>query len=144
MNRRSILGILGAAPFAGKAVADQAVASIGSSIPPSNYGLSASAGQLASNNPLMDPKAALRRVFGDARAMAEIREELAEGELRSNPYIDPDIQIMKSWSPMAKITFQRQRNIERAIAEMQDDRWDRPQRYIRALQSRVDKMMWGK
>lgn len=143
MNRRSILGILGAAPFAGKAVADQAVASLGSQSPPS-YGLSSGAGQSAANNPLMDPKAALRKVFGDARAMAEIREELAESELRGNPYIDPDIQIMKSWSPMAKITFQRQRNINRAIAEMQDDRWDRPQRYIRALQSRVDKMMWGK
>lgn len=145
MNRRSILGLLSAAPFAGKAVAEQAVTSIGSSVPPGGYGLSSGVGQASpANNPLMEHQSAVRNILGDMRAMSEIRSELAEGELRGNPYIDPDIQIMKTWSPMAKITFQRQRNVDRAIAEMQDTRWDRPNRYIRAFQSRMDKLMWGK
>jgi len=147
MNRRSILSLIAGAPLAGRAVADQAVTSLGNMSPPP-YGLIGGAAQGQStgpaNIPFVEHQSALRSIFGDAKALAEIRAELAEAELRNNPYIDPDIQIMRSFSPMAKITFQRQRNVERALAEIQDTRWDRPQRYIRALQSRLDKMMWGK
>ena len=37
------------------------------------------------------------------------------GEFRRVDTIDPDLQVLKSLSPMAKVTFQRQRNVERAL-----------------------------
>lgn len=50
---------------------------------------------------------------------------------------------MKSFSPMAKIAFQRQRNVERAMADAFDNSYDRPNRYVRAIETRLKKLMWG-
>lgn len=144
MNRRSILSLIAGAPLAGKAVAEQAVQSMGNP----SWGAEASSGMMAPgqatiNKPQMDHASAMRFIFNDADALAEARAEFAAAELRSNPYIDPDIQIMKSFSPMAKIAFQRQRNIERAMADAFDHSYDRPNRYVRAIETRLKKLMWG-
>jgi hypothetical protein len=144
MNRRSILGVLGGAPFAAKAVAREVISS-GSIAPPASLYQGSQAGIAgASNpiNPLMERSHALRTIFADAKAIAEMRDELFE-QHRFIPSIDPDIAIMRSWSDMAKITFQRQRNVERAWVELQEARLDRPGRYLRALEERLQKLMWG-
>lgn len=93
---------------------------------------------------LMPAAQARRLIFGDAKVMAEITAELFEDEKRSNPYIDPDLQVLKSLSPMAKITFQRQRNVAHHLAQMRDESWDRPQRYIHAFRKHYEKLMWGR
>lgn len=152
MNRRSILGILAGTPLVGQAVAQEAFASLRGSIPPATppngWGGSAQAvGQNMGNmvaEPLMKSDRALRLIFSDAAALAEIRSEIFDQQRQYSTNIDPDIMVLKSLSPMAKITFQRQRNVERELADLQEERWDRPQKYVRALQSRVQKLMWGK
>lgn len=146
MNRRGILGMLGAAPFAGGAIG-QDVASLmtgnaGTGLASNAAGGLSSMGR-ASSKPLMERQSAMQLILGDSRAMAEIRDELW-AEQRTVTQVDPDLLVLKSFSPMAKITFQRQRNVERALADALDDRYDMPRRYIRALSSRLDKLMWGK
>lgn len=146
MNRRSILGVIAGAPFAGKAIAETAVGGV-LGIPPPSQGYVDSAGQCAANRisePLVERSAALRTVLADKQAMSEIRDEMFR-EHRVVLSIDPDIMAMRSWSPMAKVTFQRQRNVERAIEEaFGDNDWNKPSRYVRALAMRLEKIMWGR
>lgn len=143
MNRRGALGILSGLPFAAKAVAQEATSRAGMGAQGYAGGLTASEQLAIPSKPIVEQAAATRMIFGDAEALTEIRNELY-AENRYVPVIDPDIAIMKSWSDMAKITFQRQRNVERALAELQEERWDRPQRYVRAFTQRLNKLMWGK
>jgi hypothetical protein len=56
--------------------------------------------------------------------------------------IDPDILVMKAWSPMAKLTYQKRRNVDRMLAELQENRMDRPGQYVHALAERLNKLMW--
>lgn len=143
MNRRSVLGAIGIAPFAGKTIAGTA---IGGQLGVKSASLAGSFGEMPAQDspkaPLIDRTQAMRMVLADKEAIAEIRNELFE-EHRIVHAIDPDIAIMKSWSDMAKITFQRQRNVERAMAELQEQRLDRPQQYIHTLTKQLNKLMWG-
>lgn len=58
---------------------------------------------------------------------------------RHVPGIDPDIDVMRSFSRMAKITFQRQRNVQRDLEQCAEDpgRWSAVNRFL-------DKIMWGR
>ncbi len=51
--------------------------------------------------------------------------------------VDPDIEVYRSWSPMAKIAFQRQRNVEREFLAMTSEPgwniWGRVSDVIRNL-----------
>lgn len=150
MIRRSFLSLMAGAPLAGKAAAEHAVASLsGGAMPPAYPPPASGINECGSQNPTasiqrMDHRTALRMILNDAKAMEEIRAELTEAELRNgNPFIDADIQVMRSWSPMAKITFQRQRNVERALAQVLEDRPDEPNRYVRAFRNRMNKLVWG-
>lgn len=150
ISRRGIMGVLAGAPLAGKAVAETVMSGLGSGVLGSGsanasagwgVGMNATAPAVLAS-PRMDAVQAAKLIFGDAQALAEIRSELY-AEQRNINYVDPDIMVMKSWSPMAKIAFQRQRNVERALDELQDSRWDRPQRYLKALNDRMQRLMWG-
>jgi len=145
MNRRGVMGLLAGAPLFGKAVAEHAVESLGTAVPPSHPFTGNMGAQAMVNPPLMERDNALKTIFGDAGALADIRAELFAEQRTQIPSIDPDLMVLRSLSPMAKITFQRQRNVDRAIADLQDNApWDRPQRYIRAFNDRLNKLMWGK
>lgn len=141
-DRRGFLGILGAAPLFGGAIAEN-IGRDAQAMGLSQGGLPGASQLGVKVNPRMEQKSALRMIFGDAEALAEIRDELFAAQ-RHVTAIDPDILIMKSWSPMAKLTFQKQRNVERALAELQEEgRWDRPQRYVKAFSDRLQKLMWA-
>lgn len=140
-SRRNIFGLAAAAPIFGNALAE----SIGQNMTPGMGAQQLGVGQSAGNMPIsprMEHKSAIRLIFGDTEALAEIRSELF-AEQRHISSIDPDILVMKTWSPMAKLTFQKRRNVERALAELQDDRFDRPTRYVRAFTDRLQKLMWS-
>lgn len=142
-NRRGLLGMIAGAPLFGGAVAESICHEAQFAIGAQQLGLYA--GQPCGNTPTaprMEHSSAVRMIFGDKEALAAIRDELF-AEQRHVISIDPDILIMKAWSPMAKLTFQRQRNVERILAELQDNRMDRPQRYIRAFTDRLNKLMWA-
>jgi hypothetical protein len=96
--------------------------------------------------PLMEHSSALRRVLGDAFLRAQVRAQIYE-ELRYSSEIDPDIAILKSLSPMAKIAFTRRRRVERQLKEAFTFNFDQPQPYshARELVSRhIQSLMWGK
>lgn len=144
MNRRSILGIMAGAPFAAKTVAKDVAGATSygyMGAQAANAGSGSQKGLL--DTPLVQRDNALKMIFSNPASFAEICDELF-AEQRTVFTVDPDIAVLKSFSDMAKITFQRQRNVERALAELQDERWDRPQRYVRALSKHLDKIMWGR
>lgn len=64
--------------------------------------------------PLMTQWEAARKVLGDPSLRREFISRAYE-ENRHIYQIDPDIMIRRSWSPMAKVTFQRQRNVDQAL-----------------------------
>lgn len=68
----------------------------------------------------------------------ELRELLvaaAQAQCRIVLSVDPDIEVYRSFSPMAKITFQRQRNVQRVLDEAtQEPLWsitERAREFIR-------------
>jgi hypothetical protein len=144
MNRRGILGALAGAATVGNAGIGPVGRDLGISgaTQGSQFGMNvAASGQ---KPPRMDISLARRLVFGDAEALAEIRDELfAEQRNVTMAMIDPDISIMKSWSPMAKLAFQRQRNVERAIDQLRDPpRFGRSLLFLNSLNERLNKLMW--
>lgn len=148
MNRRSILGAIAGAPFIGKAVAETAVGGLG----PLHGGPTMgeqfkgnnAIGAINPPNPLVSRQTALRAILSDKKAMEEIRDELFANHSQIH-HIDPDIQIMRSFSTMAKITFQRQRNVERSMDSLfRESKTNIPQIYIQAFAGRLNKMMWGR
>lgn len=144
-NRRGILGLVAGAPIFGNAVAENIGRDAGMGAMRLGIGANAPGAAQGYNQPtppLMEHKSAIRMIFGDAAALAEIRDELF-AQNRTITAIDPDILVMKAWSTMAKLTFQRQRNVERALAELQENRMDCPQRYVRAFNDRLQKLMWS-
>lgn len=55
--------------------------------------------------------------------------------------IDPDIDLHRSWSPMAKVTFQRQRNVEREL----ENYCNEPDHVLLdPLRQYIEKLIWGK
>ena len=94
--------------------------------------------------PHMDHKSALAKVFGDVFLRAKMRAQLYE-QYRFCVDIDPDIAVLKSLSPMAKITITRQRRVER---ELQDvftiPDCPRPYSFAHDMVNKyVQKLMWG-
>lgn len=121
-TRRSALRALVALPFAGKAAAESAAASL-SGI---REGLGHSAiypNALSSVGPThSEPtKAQVTRALLDPKARQEIESILFQQEYRSVSFIDADIAVHRSFSLSAKIAFQRQRNVERHLEGMGAD-----------------------
>lgn len=147
MNRRSALSLFAGMPFVGKRMASDLVqgarfsggdAQDGAEPNPRPY----PPGEGISTKPI-EPKMprwqAARAVLGDPEARAQATAFFYERH-RVVTYIDPDIEIMRSWSPMAKIAFQRQRNVEHELERMMGEPTDG---LIDKLQSMISKMVRG-
>lgn len=122
MNRRGFLGVVAGAPIVGPAIARAMAAH---AIPDAFVGelISGTAAATATGAAAIDPKGVPSRmrdpaswvqVLRDARARAEIESLLYE-QYRDVQMIDPDIDVNRSFSRLAKITFQRQRNVAEAL-----------------------------
>jgi hypothetical protein len=122
MNRRRFFGLMAAAPMAAKTVAESAAADLarlkvsglvdGGSI--SGGGIYGT--PMPAQGAVGDPRAMLKRALLDPKKRAEIESLLFE-RYTAVGAIDPDIACYRSFSLNAKITFQRQRNVERALQE---------------------------
>lgn len=54
--------------------------------------------------------------------------------------VDPDIEVLRSFSPMAKITFQRQRNVQRMLdSATEEPVWS----FASKAHEFIKKIMWG-
>lgn len=87
--------------------------------------------------PLMPRWQAFKIAMGNKAAYDHYTSALYKSS-REVTHIDPDLQVYKSFSPMAKITFQRQRNVERMIeGEFTDHSSNWP------LWDIINKLMYG-
>jgi hypothetical protein len=127
ITRRGVAGVLGSAVVMGRRAigevgqgilegmgregAGQAVTEEPSNIPP--------------DPPAMSHVDATRLLLGDRDVLNKLTSELFEQEKDSEfrgVTIDADLYVLKAMSPMAKLTFQRQRNVEKRLRKMGDNR----------------------
>jgi hypothetical protein len=122
-SRRGFLGALGAAPVVGKLaakeMAEKEVASLG--VP---HGVVGAGLFNSSSTDREDLKKRAIRLPGVRR---ELYSYFMEQERTTPiPAIDVDIAVHRSFSLSAKVTYQRQRNAQRKIDEMENGYlWDR-------------------
>lgn len=135
-SRRKMLGWLGMAPVAGRAAAEQAARTLTGIGTMSGYypkadlsdalGLAQKngAGIAAANSsmgPFLDHETRLK--LRNAALRAALRNPTLRGEVESLVYEDhryvgviaPDLAVLRSVSFMAKVTYQRQRNVAREL-----------------------------
>jgi hypothetical protein len=145
-NRRTIMGLLPSVPFVGRRLAGDLVKGAADLRPPG--GVLSGAGDQAGTVPeqairqnlqLMPRWRAWRQML-DNPTMREAVESYAWEQHRRVSHIDPDIEVYRSFSPMAKIAFQRQRNVEQMMqgltAEPKETVWN-------ATVEKINKLMWG-
>jgi hypothetical protein len=66
--------------------------------------------------------------------------DAAYAQHRVVTHIDPDIEVLRSLSPMAKITFQRQRNVAKALKDATEEPvWSLGSK----AREYIQKLMWG-
>lgn len=86
------------------------------------------------NVPKMPRWKALQTALADQAFAEGYSSYLFERE-RCIERLDPDLEVLRSFSPMAKITFQRQRNVERMLAR--DVQESGPRRWIDDALNRI-------
>lgn len=124
MKRRAFLSLIGAAPLAGRAVAEDIAkqAGIEASGLKVNSVLSGSmVGNVQSGvgRPPSDMWREAFRVYPELRS----QQESTFFEQEKIGTIDPDIAVYRSFSMAAKIAFQKQRNVARRMDELQGVPW---------------------
>lgn len=156
LARRGFLKLLPAAGFAGKLAAEDAakqLSGLGSTGFPQNAGGGWAVEGLgcAPNQPapisLSQGSAisidARRRIIQRVLRIPKLRGELESilyEDQRHVGYIDPDLAAKRSFSLAAKVTFQRQRNVERALQNQVYQ--DSPYQQVERWTERVLKWVW--
>jgi len=100
--------------------------------------------QVAPMAPKISRESAFMRLIMDNDVIAELRSRIFAETCPSA--IDPDLMILKSLSPMAKLAYQRQREGEKKLKELTKSELNLPRQWSFAgawLEERVSKMMWG-
>lgn len=122
MNRRGFLSALARTPvvgaLAGKMLADDAMAKLAGV---QLSGMTSGAAPLGSYSTGPDPTPKdWARGLRDAATRKRVEAMMYELE-RAVYQLDPDLVAKRSFSLNAKIVFQRQRNVARRLAELQED-----------------------
>lgn len=143
MNRRGFMRALGmgaaAAPIAGKQIAEEAAAKLAGVY--TGGGIS-SAGLSAAPQSSDDPSPEAYRFSLKIPHVREEVERMLFQQERLVGYIDPDIAVMRSVSLSAKICYQRKRNVERRMEELQNEwPWQRLRKLVSG--SFVGKLLGG-
>lgn len=140
LARRRLLSLLGMAPVAGPAMARQAMEAMtaelaGVSVAGSGSDVMLPSGAretpVSGSGAIFDQRKALRAVLQTPKLRAEYESMMYERR-RHVGRLDFDIANKRSFSLAAKITFQRQRNVEREIAEdaAEVSYWDMTQQFL--------------
>lgn len=126
MNRRGLLRSLAALPAALSVVSQRVGVDLGGPIPTAR-GMPAEAPPPTYNGRWQEV------IRSSLVARAEYESLLYE-RFRTIGYIDPDLAVYRSFSLAAKICFQRQREVQRALAEADEaDVWSRIHRFMNSL-----------
>lgn len=89
--------------------------------------------------PKMSRHAAQALIRSNPEVLAQIRSELAKRVKANEHMIDPDLAVLRAFSPMAKLVFTHQRRVEELFTHeigIKKPFFDVAERYIR-------KLMWG-
>jgi hypothetical protein len=151
ITRRTAASLLAGIPFAGKAAARDLLKQQGGAISGGSLAgyATASGGMQEANypqqatgpvGPLMQEWQAARVALGDAKTK-RLLLDAAFTKHRQIAAVDPDIEVYRSFSPMAKITYQRQRNVDRElIAISTEPQWS----ILQPIQAFMQKLMWDR
>lgn len=137
LHRRMFFGLMGTAPLAAKAAADDMIAKAAGAytsngLGNAGIGLSASVGNTPQQGvSVTDGVKYLpyeQRVMGAADfvkafGIPEVMEFELRDQARSISALDPDIACKASWSMSVKLMTQRERNYQRALARVERSGW---------------------
>lgn len=116
--------MMAATPIAARGAANDVIMKMGhiGTVGAMNVNGSSDAAQPNSFPSNIDEKEMFRKAFSNPMMRAELEAMIYEREKRVF-LIDSDIAACRSFSVNAMVTFQRQRNVERAIKEYQEEYW---------------------
>lgn len=140
ISRRSAASLIGALPFVGGALQGNMGqgAAINKAVGTASSQLGVGEGQKPVEPRMPHWKAA--RLALKEPWIRDLARSVAFQQHRYISSIDPDIEVYRSFSPMAKITFQRQRNVEREIENIGTEP---AYEAGSAIQRVISKFMWG-
>lgn len=159
-SRRSFLRLMGLSPIAAKAAADKAIADLsgtnlsGMAFTPPEYGntgwQSLSSGAKASGpfDAGIETHAGRSKLLRLACKIPKLAQEFEAELYEKHRYVgslDTDIAIKQSFSLAAKITFQRQRNVERnreSLCSEEGSSWETQDEFVKKLARRAREWMW--
>ena len=120
LGRRAFLRVAALSPLAAKKAAEATAAEMSGTITAGHGKWYGSGADPEPNTTASPSKTDWRRMLGDAVHRREVESVLFEDE-RKVGFIDPDIACARSYSLNAKIAYQRQRNVERRLQQLQDE-----------------------
>lgn len=141
ITRRLFSMMLGAAPAAGAALTSGLVSQPETAIPQQVMSMDCAVGG-APSPPRMQYDAAKRMLMLQPDVRDRVESSLFVGH-RQVGYIDHDIEAKRSWSTMAKVTFQRRRNVDAALADCAGDT-NTYSMGVQFLDQKIGELMWGK
>ena len=147
VTRRTLMGMIGAVPFVGKALGQQAIQNqfkpvLEAKLMADEYAKHRLAGSGAKVNPQkMKPQEAWKILLQNKEMKDEYTSTLYRQYKEINQ-VDPDLDVYKSFSRMAKITFQRQRVVQRVV-ESHLNTLDYENGITTRIQNLIHKMVWG-
>jgi len=95
--------------------------------------------------PTMEHDAAVRLALLDPDMKKALYTYLYNEQKTSLPtQIDPDIEVLRSFSRMAKLTFQRQRNVEHALHHLITPHRETPHGLMGMFQSFISDLVWNR
>jgi hypothetical protein len=128
LGRRRVLGLLAAAPLAARGAAEESAMRLTQMIRPQGLGFIRGAEGGPASGPMPAVTAAERRF---ALQWPSLRQQIESELYQANRVvhsIDHDLASKRSFSLAAKVAFQRQRNVQRALDEFRKDEphvWER-------------------
>lgn len=128
MKRRSFLGAMAAAPFAGKAAAEglarqTGITATGLNSHALNAGMAGAQSMAQANLPGGKPQWEIWREAFKLYPAIRAEQESLMFEQEKIAVLDPDIAVCRSFSFAAKIAYQKQRNVARRMEELQAPPW---------------------
>lgn len=128
IGRRRVLGFLASSPLAAKAAADEMAGKL-AGVAPHGLGQGIDVPSSGQTEPQKDAIARALKIPGNRQQVLDMLWE--DAEVRS---IDPDLAVLRSFSLNAKITFQRQRNVERRYQRLTEDwPWRRLEAFLKKI-----------
>ena len=94
------------------------------------------------HEPLMTKEAAMRLILNRKGVRNEFESALYESHYHVQR-IDPDLAALKSFSQMAKVTFQRQRLVAQAMKVAEDEDASYYHKINNVTETMLRKLMWG-